>query len=344
MTRAVTFWNDETIALIRENFVAASVPTWVCRSDSPEGEFLRKANIHKQWVTSSGYMSCISANGRLLGRRPSMDVLEAFEKLPAVERKPGAIKVPRLKAGQAVIPTPPEGGLVLKVHARFLAHGDNGQLRHARTTDFPLMRDKPNVLRSWRLFLQPNTEYMWLTRNEWQALVPTDPVKGSKRDIDATIAQRMARFHLTPQRATTSEGGIKSKRSVKTARLELIVKDVTPQTLRMELQGFVHWGSDYDKSKATTPNGPLGQGFATRLYGRLEYDRIRKTFIRFDIVAPGHVWGRWGDANRKSMYVERPQRAPFGFAFELATGTSPSNRIPPGGNGRYIERTGYFAD
>ena len=185
---------------------------------------------------------------------------------------------------------------------------------------------------------------MWLTRNEWQAMVPPDPIKGSKQNVDATIAQRMARFHLTPQRATTSEGGIRSKRSVKTARLELIVKDVTPQTLLMDLRGQVHWGSDFDKSKATTPNGPLGQGFATRLYGRLEYDRTRKTFIRFDIVAPGHVWGRWGDANRKSMYVERPQRAPFGFAFELATGTSPSNRIPPGGNGRYIERTGYFAD
>ena len=344
MTRAVTFWNDETIALIREHFVAASVPTWVCRADSPEGVFLRGANIHKRWVTSSGYMSCVSASGKLLGRRPTTKVLEAFEKLPGPERKPGSIKVAELKPGEAVIPSPPEGGLVLKVHARFLARGNNGQLRHARTTDFPLMQDKPNVLRSWQLFLQPNTEYMWLTRDEWQAMVPTNPVKGSKRNIDATIAQRMARFHLTPQRATTSEGGIKSKRSVKEARLELVVKDVSPQTIRLELQGFVHWGSEYDESRATTPNGPLGQGYATPLYGRLEYDRTRKAFTRFDIVAPGHVWGRWGDANGKSMYVERPGRSPFGFAFELATGTSPSDRIPPGGNGRYVERTGYFAN
>ena len=44
------------------------------------------------------------------------------------------------------------------------------------------------------------------------------------------------------------------------------------------------------------------------------------------------------------MYVERPGRTPFGFAFELATGDSPTDRIPPGGNGRYVtERTGYFA-
>jgi hypothetical protein len=344
VTRAVTFWNDETIALIRKNFIAASVPTWVCRADSPEGEFLRGANIHKQWVTSSGYMSCVSASGQLLGRRPSSDVIEAFNKLPESERKPGAITVPDLKPDQELIPPPPPGGLVLKVHARFMARDNNGQPRRARTTDFPLMRNKPNVLRTWALFLQPNTEYMWLTRAEWQALVPTVPVKGRQYNVDAGIALRMARFHLTPQRATTSEGGIKSTRSVKKAQLELIVRDVSPKQIRMELRGFVHWGSDFDKAKATTPNGPLGQGFATPLFGRLEYDRTKKAFKRFDIVAPGHVWGRWGDANRKSMYVERPGQAPFGFAFEMAAGTSPSNRIPPGGNGRYLERTGYFAD
>ncbi len=43
------------------------------------------------------------------------------------------------------------------------------------------------------------------------------------------------------------------------------------------------------------------------------------------------------------MVVERPGRAPFGFALELATGDSPTDRIPPGGNGRYVERTGYFS-
>jgi len=343
VTRGVTFWNDETIQLIKENFVAVSVPTWVCRKESPEGEFLRVANIHKQWVTSSGYMSCVSASGKLLGRRPSIEVLEEFARLPESERKPGAIELAELKPEDSVIPHPPEGGLVLRVHARFLHREKDGELRHAKTTDFPLMRDKPNVLRSWQLFLQPNTEYMWLTREEWQSLVPAEARKGNKTEVNPIIAERMARFHLTPQRATTSEGGIKSKRSVKQARLALVVTDVTPQQIAMKLEGFVHWGSDYDESKATTPNGPLGQGYETPLYGRLEYDRTKKAFTRFDMVAPGDIWGRWGDANGKSMYVERPGRNPFGFAFELTTGDSPTDRIPPGGNGRYVERTGYFA-
>ncbi len=343
MTRAVTFWNDETISLIRENFIAVSVPTWVCRNDGQEGEFLRGANIHKQWVTSSGYMSCVSASGKLLGRKPCNEVLEAFHELPESERKPGAVKVAALSAGDALIPSSPEGGLVLRVHARFLARDNNGDLRHARTTDFPLMQDKPRVQRSWQTFLQPNTESMWLTKEEWQSLIPADPEKGGRVEVDRIIAERMARFHLTPQRATTSEGGIRNRKSIKEARLALVVNEVTSETIHMELEGFVHWGSDFDPAKATTPNGPLDQGFETPLYGRVEYDRTKKAFTRFDIVAPGSVWGRWGDANRKSMYVERPGRSPFGFAFELAPGNSPGDRIPPGGNGRYIEGTGYFA-
>ena len=344
MSRGLTFWNDETIQLIQRNFIAASVPTWVCRAESPEGEFLRGAGVHKHWVTSSGYMTCISASGKLLGRSPSPAVLEEFNKLPEAERTPGAVKVVDLRPSERVIPSPPEGGLVLRVHARFLSRGDDGTLRPAKTTDFPLMRDKPKVMDGWQRFLQPNTEYMWLTREEWQSLVPADAAKGQKLAVGSAIAERMARFHLTPQRAMTSEGGVVSKRSVKAARLNLVVTEASPQRIGMELDGFVHWGSDYDASRATTPNGPLPQGFETPIYGRLEYDRVKQVFTRFDVVAPGHVWGRWGDANGKSMYVERPGRGPFGFALELATGDSPSDRIPPGGNGRYVsESTGYFA-
>lgn len=343
MSRGLTWWNDETIQLVRENFIAVSVPTWICRTNSPEGEFLRAAGIDKRWVTSSGYMHCVSASGKFLGGRPCEEVLQKFQQLPKSERDPGAINVPDIKPSEQVIPSPPEGGLVLRVHARFLSRGDKGELRYAKTTDFPLMREKPKVMRRWQLFLQPNTEYMWLTQKEWQSLVPANPLKGQRLPVDSILAQRMARFHLTPKRATTSEGGIVSKRLVQRAQLGLVVEDVSPQRIRMKLNGFVHWGSHYDESKATTPNGPLALGYETPLYGRLEYDLKRKVFTRFDIVAPGHVWGRWGDANGKSMYVERPGRVPFGFAFELATGT-PTDRIPPGGNGRYVtERTGYFS-
>src|SRR4051812_19119765 len=79
-----------------------------------------------------------------------------------------------------------------------------------------------------------------------------------------------------------------------------------------------------------------------RLHGLLEYDRKKDTFNRFDLIALGDVWGRWGDANNKRMAVERPRRNPVLIAFELATGDSPTSRIPPGGWGSHSLRAGYF--
>ena len=74
------------------------------------------------------------------------------------------------------------------------------------------------------------------------------------------------------------------------------------------------------------------------------YDRAKKVISRFDLLALGDVWGRWGEANNNSQTVERPGRNPVVIAFELARGDSPSDRIPPGGNGAYVgDRSGYFA-
>lgn len=320
-----------------------AVPTWLCRVESPEGAFLREAGIHKQWVTSSGYMTCVTADGKLLGTSPTPKVLQKYFELPEIERRPGLLKIPDLEASEKVIPDPPADGMVLRVHARFLAGDNDGKLRHAETTDFPLLCANPPALKTWKQFLQPNTEYMWLTKNEWQALVPSDPKPGQSIAFNPLIAERLARFHLTPQRATTSEGGIVSKQSVKEATLTARITKVSDNEIHMDVTGKVHWGSDFDPAKATTPNGPLKQGFTSSICGRLIYDRQQNRFARFDLLAPGEIWGRWGDANGKSMYVERPGKTPFGFALELATGDSPTDRIPPGGNGRYIsQQSGYF--
>jgi hypothetical protein len=317
------------------------VPTEVCRLKGPEGEFLRGAGIDKHWVTSSGYMSCLSAGGKWLGHAPTAKVLEAFQKLPEAERKPGA--VPELGPGERVIPSPPEGGLVLRAHARFLSRDDRGGLRYARGEDFPLTRGDAAVMRGIQFLLSPNTEYMWLTREEWQALVPARPMKGDKLPVPSAVSERMARFHLVPRRALTSEDGILPKAAVNKAALTLVVEDVSPERIRLGLEGFVHTGSEFDAARATTPNGPLRFGFATPLHGVLEYDRARKVFVRFDVAAPGEVWGRWGDANNNSMTIERPGRSPIGFAFELARGGSPTDRLPPAGNGGRALRNGYFA-
>ncbi len=51
MGRGPALWTDETIELVKKEFIAVAVPTWVCRTESPEGEFLRSAGIDKRWVS-----------------------------------------------------------------------------------------------------------------------------------------------------------------------------------------------------------------------------------------------------------------------------------------------------
>ena len=319
------------------------MPTEVSRAKGPEGEFLRGAGIDKHWATSSGYMSCVSPGGKWLGHEPSTKVLEAFGKLPKDEREPDAVKVPDLKPSEVMVTTPPEGGLVLRVHGRFLGRDEKENLRHVKGEDFPQLRGKESSIRSHQFLFEPNTEYMWLTKGEWQSLVPAKPVKGDRLPVASAISERMARFHLSPRRALTSEDGIGARKDIKAAKLTLVVDDVSPRRVRLLLVGSVHHGSDYADARATSPNGPLGFGYETPIHGVLEYDRKEGAFVRFDIVAPGEVWGRWGDANGKSLTIERPGRSPIGFAFELAGGDSPTDRLPPAGNGGRAMRAGYFA-
>src|SRR5262249_29568250 len=217
----------------------------------PEGEFLRGAGIDKHWVTSSGYFSCVSAGGTWLGHVPSEKVLEGFRSLAEAERTPGAINVRDLDPAETVIPSPPAGGLVLRVHGRFLARGEQGGLRRVTQADFP------RALGDLGFLLEPNTEYLWLTAREWQALVPAHPVKGQEHPVSSAVSERIARFHLSPRRALTSEDGIVPKSAIQTATLRVVVDEVSGARLRLGLEGFIHWGSAYDAGKATTPNGPL---------------------------------------------------------------------------------------
>ena len=316
------------------------MPTWVLRAQNPEGEFLRTCGC--QWVTSSGYMDCVSAGGKHLGRFPSAKVLEAFRKLPAEDRQPDGGTIANLKPGEAVVPEPPKNGLVLKVHTRAMARADNGAYRYVKVEDYPLKKGNPKSLEEHSHYFGPNTDYMWITEAEWRSLVVGELAKGQKLEVSNAVVQRLALFHLMPRRLT-SEGASWGKTQLKTARLTLTVEESDARTIRFRAEGFAHLGSSYDETKATSPNGPLAFGYEAPLHGILEFDRLNERFTRFDLVALGDVWGRWGDANGKSQTVERPGRQPVPIAFELAHGDSPSERIPPGGNGSYVEKTGYFS-
>jgi hypothetical protein len=276
------------------------------------------------------------------------EALEKFRALPESERAPGAVDVgdhgPVDESADA--PAPPAGAIVVRVFGRMLARdgkADDGPLRHARAGDFPLIMAAPQDERDlydWAFESHP--DYLWIKREEGRAMAPPDGAKeGDEVEVPASLARRICRMHLIPQR-TYGEGGEWGRDQLRHADMRLVVTRATPDGVEMRLTGSAHMGSAFDAAKATTPNGPLERGYAPAFDGALYWDRAAGAFTRFDVVALGDAWGRMGDANNHSHRLERPGRWPLGFAFELADPQSvPADRLTPTGRAERV-RSGWY--
>ena len=322
-----------------------SVETSVVRQrDDAERRFLEMALGKNFFPTSSGYMECVAANGRHLGNGGDpFKALAAFRRMPAKARAPGAVKVADLVADPTVAsPVPPAGGLILKVHARLLRRNEDGSLGHCTPGDFPLMaKERARRKKALRSFLEASPDFAWLTEQDKKQLIPASPKVGMTIAAPRAVVVRICRFHLTPRRVY-SEGHEWSDGDVHEAELKFVVEVVNDKLIRMRAEGAAHMGSTFDASEATTPNGPLMLGYAPEFSGTIEYDRIARRFTRFDLVALGDGWGRMGDANNRSWFLERPGRHPVGFALELVNPSDPANRIVPMGRASKLRGLRYL--
>ena len=126
--------------LIKENFVPLAILSGEQNRKDDQGEFIRQAGI--KLIGAGGNKLVVTASGKLLGGKgPNVDVKKAWEewkRLPASERKPGAVKIGERgtidKTKGATIPPP--GGLILKLYYRTLASEPSQDFRHVDTKDF----------------------------------------------------------------------------------------------------------------------------------------------------------------------------------------------------------------
>jgi hypothetical protein len=297
------------------------------RRQDAEGAFFRKVADQgprkgRGGSTRQG-IYCLTAAGKLLAYRNARDPkvmretlelgLKRFKALPADERRPGAVKVPpqgRVDARYAR--TPPAGGLILRGYTRILDRDDSKKLVKgtcAFTGGDRAARD-----------------HVWLTRGEWQSLVPAEPRKGQTAPMPAAITRRLVRFHLFDN--TRGEPSYWRADEVRQSELTWAVTAVSGREVTMDLAGSALLSTEADTSKAK-------RGYDAALRGLLRYDREKKVITRLDLLALGEHWGR-------STYTpgDRPGRKPLGIAFELVPGTSPAERIPPQAARRV---SGYFA-
>jgi hypothetical protein len=239
--------------------------------------------------------------------------LAKWKRLPESERKPGAVQIERrggFDPKRSILPPP--GGIVLRTFTRSL-DWDVKSLGSA---------PKKMIILSSGITVdaEPNRDFVWLTEAEWKALVPANPSKGTTIAIPKCIANRIFRFHLRDN--SFCLGSEWSLEQVRSGELALTVEGVTEKDIQMRLTGSALLASDRNLKKALT-------GYDVALAGVLNYDRKKKAFDRFDVVALGEFWGQiTGVVNGVKP---GPYHYPLGIAFELVKSDSSADRIPPRG-------------
>src|SRR5690348_3627197 len=130
-----------------EDYVPVAGDDWYQRRrDDPEGRFFRRVADQGPRKGEGGStrqgIYCLTAGARLLyyknaGQSPEEMRkalrwgLEAWNRLPEAERKPGALLVSDLgKVDPRYSRKPPPGGLILNVYARILDRDAKGELCH----------------------------------------------------------------------------------------------------------------------------------------------------------------------------------------------------------------------
>lgn len=317
MGRELTFADPKIQGFIKENFVAVAGDDWYeRRRRDAEGEFFRKVADQGPRKGAGGStrqgIYVLTPSGTLLGYKNHQDpaVMYAFfrnayfawRSLPLTERDPGAVKIgdpgkpdPRFHRA------PPANGLVLSVYTRILDRESDGTCRPG-TCRFPGGQRAAH-------------DHLWLTEEDWKALIPAKPRSGDSFTVPSRVARRIARFHLADN--TRGEPNFWERKEIHSGELKLTVEDVNTEAVKLRVDGSFLLANATDPAQAK-------RGYDVRLLGFIQYNREKKAIERFDMVALGDHWG-------EGTYTAgaRPGRSPLGVAFELATRKNPADRVPP---------------
>lgn len=320
--REFVFGRADVQKLLRERFVVAAADDWYQRRQNDAlGKFFRSVADQGPRKGAGGGTRqgryAFTASGKFLGfnnnRDPQRilkmlhDSLAKFEKLPAADRTPGALQIPVLKPAdldRRYARIPPEGGLIVKVHARVLTmDGKSGLYKACGDPG-------ANTATYRHKGFGAATDHLWITEDETKALVKSLRGHRDGADLSKAIAMRVAKFHLVDN--TRGEPPHWKKEEIREMTLHAVPAKGEGE---WRLTGNFH---------LETPSGD--RGYEGLLEGILQIDQASDTVTRFDFVAIGKHWGQ-------GRYTPgaRPGKSPLGVAFTLGDPRKPEDRIPPQG-------------
>jgi hypothetical protein len=323
------------VEFIKNNCIAVAVDAYVPGTDD-EAAFLKKA------TAGTNQAVLVTAGGMPLGRyqfnrfNTLGEGLEKFRRLPEAERKP-RIDRPKKVTGTGVPRTPPPGGLVAICYWTYLDRETTGELTRAKRVFADAYAGSGAPMSP----AYTDLEMFWLTRGEWQSLVPARPEPGLKFPVPGAIQRRIFRFY-----AFDFRGRDREEANVRAGQLSLTVEEVTPNRIRLRVGGHAKTGIAYEEYQSSPPTriGPGGfggesakAGSELTFSGFLDYDRKKQAFTRFDLVGVGDAWGEGTNRYRGAGAYGKPRRWPLGMAFELVKADRPVDRIPPFAANQYRE-------
>jgi hypothetical protein len=199
----------------------------------------------------------------------------------------------------------PEKGLILRVNTR----------------DLP--REKQPA--DWRAKAW-NQDFAWFRKEEARQFLPEKPAVGTRQELPAALAQRIARCSLVDNvRGQTQPY---QAEQVEKAQLTTEVLAVTGDVVLLRLEGETRTAAEgvwpvNDRWDALQPKAQT-RGFETRLLGTGKFDLKQERFVAFEMVALGSRWGGT-QYNRRADDLEP---GPIGVAFTLA-GATPAEHVAP---------------
>ncbi len=343
------FYRADWVApYIRDHFVPVAVDSYV-PGDASEAAFFK---LVQKGVNNFAYAT---AGGKVLAYDGCDDMkshlkaaVEKFRALPESERKPALEKATPSTplaagggGGKRAYRMPPEGGLVARVYCTYLDRDEKGG--HSRAKSMyqnthdgqPTNRVEPAL--TW-------IDMLWLTREEWQSLVPANPRKGETFAASAGVQRRFFRYYAADLHRRPVD-------RVREGTLTLTVEETTAEGTTLRLDGHAKTGAEFDAAnplqgyRRGTVGGPGNSetpklhGAEFRFLGHLRYDAKKGAFDRFEMVGLGEAWGWFTEGYRGGG--ER-RRWPLGLSFEMVSGERPVDRVTPFGALPYAFGDSYF--
>jgi hypothetical protein len=178
LDRESTFNDPEIVDLLKSRFIPVAIDqAYQRRQKDAEGDFYRKIagqgpRNNFKGTTQGLYLA--TASGKFLGynnNRGGDRVKRLMKKALAVFKAPAADVIERGKADARYNPSPPEGGLVVRVQAKILGGYEETEDRWKKIFQESLSRDN-----------------LWVTRDEQDAL--------AAGRVPPALQKRIARYHL----------------------------------------------------------------------------------------------------------------------------------------------------